>query len=92
MKVNVQGIRNVNFQNNEGQTIAGTSVWLSFPLTGEGASGNETQKYFIADGGEIQASILKVGQDYTAGFNNRGKLVSLIPTATSSIPTTKTGV
>ena len=77
MKVNVLGTRAVNFTNNNGETVKGTSIWLSWALTGENASGQESEKFFIAEGGAIQAPSLKVGQEYTAGFNNKGKLVSL---------------
>jgi len=83
MTVKLEGYRDVSFNNDKGETITGTSLWLSWALTGEGASGNEVDKFFISSNGAVQLPALKVGQAYTAGFNNKGKLQSL--TAKSSI-------
>ena len=77
MKVNLLGSREVNFKNNEGQAITGTSVWLAWSLTGENASGYEAEKFFIADSGAVKLPVLTLDAEYEADFNNKGKLVSL---------------
>ena len=78
METNLLGYRKVNFTNNEGQTILGTSLWLAWALHGDEAKGYEAEKFFIADGGAVKLPVLEVDAEYIANFNSKGKLVSLI--------------
>ena len=75
MEVTLLGYRKVNFSPREGEEIKGTSLWLSWPLTGDETAGNEADKFFVAD--VVKLPTLKPNTAYTAGFNNKGKLASL---------------
>ena len=84
MTVNLIGWRKLNFTNNNGEIVAGTSVWLTWLLEETANSaGSEAEKFFIAEGGPVQLPVLQVGTPYTATFNNRGRLVSLTEASTA---------
>ena len=82
MDMILRGYRKLNFMNDNNETIAGTSIWLSWALEEtENSSGEESAKYFISDGGAIPLPKLQIGGSYSGNFNHKGKLISLAETS-----------
>lgn len=68
----VIGMRDVNFKDREtGRTIAGTSLYVSYPIEGEGV-GEASEKYFIKP--DVDISAVKVGDDIEVSCNRYGKV------------------
>jgi hypothetical protein len=76
MKVKLLGYREASFKSDSGEMIEGTSLFISYPMTGSNEHGEEAEKRFIRKG-SITMPALKVGASYAISFNGKGKLMSI---------------
>ena len=83
MNVTLIGYKKIDFINKEGQQVIGTKVHLALPMPETpNSAGSEAESFFLPS--SVQLPELTPGANYTAGFDNRGKLISL--TAIKTFP------
>ena len=69
MQVNFLGRKFLDFITNDGKTVRGEQLFISYPETG--VIGERTDKLFIPDGFPLQD--MTPGDALEVSFNNRGK-------------------
>ena len=77
MKVTLLGYRVTSFVDDKtGEVVEGTSLFYSFPMTGEGTHGEEAEKKFIRKG-QLELPVLEIGAEYDMGYNSKGRLMEI---------------
>lgn len=76
-EMKVLGKKEVNFKDDEGKTVTGLSLFVSFKE--EGVEGLAATKYFFSDQHDafLVASALKIGDTVKPVFNRFGKIAEL---------------
>lgn len=72
METRIEGMQDLCFTNDSGETIKGMNLFVSF--VDENIVGRRTEKFFVK---ESLCVPVKVGQNIDLSFNHRGKLTSI---------------
>ena len=71
-----------NFTPEDGKTVTGFNLYLSYPLTGEEAGGFAVDRIYMTDAKLAQSNYKpKVGDEVIINYNRYGKVASIIPTS-----------
>lgn len=70
MQVQLLGIEDINFSNDKGEVIKGSTIYVSFK--DERVNGLKTSKFFIRD--NIQFPECKLNDTINLSFNMKGKV------------------
>lgn len=73
MEVTFLGKKKINFENERGEQISGTTVFFAFPE--DGIDGLMAGKAFLR--GSIEIPAVKSGEQVDLTFNNRGKVTAM---------------
>lgn len=79
MEMILLGSKKLNFTNNQGESVKGTQVFVSFEE--EGVEGQRTDTLFFRDGFELPN--FKPGMTIDVVFNRKGKPVQVVATSAS---------
>ncbi|MDF2988298.1 MAG: hypothetical protein K0R50_3808 [Eubacterium sp.] len=71
MKASLVGVMEVNFTNNNGETIRGTNIFVAFKE--ENVEGLRTEKFFLKDGISLPKDA-KLNDTIELNFNHKGKI------------------
>lgn len=74
MQVKLLGIQNVNFTNNNGETINGTNIFCAFKDENV-QEGFRTEKFFIKP--DVKLPECKINDTIEISFNMKGKVEAL---------------
>lgn len=71
MKVKLLGSMPINFRNNQGENISGTTIFVAF--NDENVDGLRTEKFFLKENISLPENI-KINDNLDIAFNHRGKI------------------
>ena len=70
----IVGFKRGDFVTKDGASITGYNLYLSYPLTGEDASGSACERYYMTDTKLAKCGYTPhVGDEVTVSFNRYGK-------------------
>lgn len=75
MKCMLMGARDLEFKNDNGERVEGTSLYLAYET--EGVTGYEVSKVFISPEKKPENLLDYVGSDIGVDFNQKGKVISI---------------
>lgn len=73
MKAKLVGFSQIDFQNGDGERIAGTNLFVTYP--DDRVSGVKTDKFFVKDSVELPQ--VKLNEEINIFFNQRGKVEAI---------------
>ena len=70
----IVGFKRADFTSKEGTMITGYNLYLSYPITGEDASGSAFERYYLTDAKLAKCGYKpRVGDEVNVSFNRYGK-------------------
>lgn len=70
----VIGMRKSSFTGNDGELVKGTTFYLTYPLTGDGAAGQGADRAFLTEAKLSNSPVIpKIGDDVEIVYNRYGK-------------------
>ena len=74
MKVQLLGVKNVNFTNNNGEMVSGKNIYVAYP--DENVQGLCSEKLWLRDGMNLPKDT-KANDMLDLSFNSKGKIESI---------------